>query len=641
MKTRRQVYRNLKSLGKAKDIFFSRFQSYFMAPTAVPVRQSLGRVLVGPVKAARSIPAYHSAAMDGVAVRAAATFRASPESPVFLGAESGAIQVDTGDPLPEGTDAVVMIEKVEPVGAGFEIGEAVYPWENVRKTGEDVVRGEILLPARHRIRPHDQGALLAAGILEVEVFQKPRVLIIPTGDEIVSPEEAHDPLPVGAILEVNGQVLSSMVAECGAEAVLAETIPDDPEKIREAIAAGLSAGNHVILIIAGSSAGSEDHTPSILAEMGELLVHGVTVMPGKPTLLASLNGKPVVGIPGYPVSAVVSFREFVRPLLFHMQGIVATEPQIVEAIVGRKLPSKAGLEEHVRVILGRVAGRVVAIPLAGGAGMMTSLTRADGILRIPPEVSGHSEGESVRVELLTPADALDNRLLAIGSHDLTIDLLASLVKARSDGRVTISSSNVGSLGGLLAIGKNIAHFAGTHLLDTETGDYNLSYIRRYLPQTPVTLVTLVHRWQGLILAKGNPKGIRGIADLARPDVSFINRQAGSGTRILLDFELQKAGLDPAAMSGYRNEEYTHMSVAMAVASRRADAGLGVLAAAKALDLDFISVSRERYDLVFPVELLDHKNVRLLLDIIRSSQFREQVLSMGGYEVEETGAIVPV
>jgi len=375
--------------------------------------------------------------------------------------------------------------------------------------------------------------------------------------------------------------------------------------------------------------------------MGELLVHGVTVMPGKPTLLASLNGKPVVGIPGYPVSAVVSFREFVRPLLFHMQGIVATEPQIVEAIVGRKLPSKAGLEEHVRVILGRVAGRVVAIPLAGGAGMMTSLTRADGILRIPPEVSGHSEGESVRVELLTPADALDNRLLAIGSHDLTIDLLASLVKARSDGRVTISSSNVGSLGGLLAIGKNIAHFAGAHLLDTETGDYNLSYIRRYLPQTPVTLVTLVHRWQGLILAKGNPKGIRGIADLARPDVSFINRQAGSGTRILLDFELQKAGLDPAVMSGYRNEEYTHMSVAMAVASRRADAGLGVLAAAKALDLDFIPVSRERYDLVFPVELLDHKNVRLLLDIIRSSQFREQVLSMGGYEVEETGAIVPV
>jgi len=635
------VYRNLKSLGEAREIFFSRFQSYFVETVEVPVRQSLGRVLVGPVKAARSVPSYHSAAMDGVAVRAGATFRASPESPVFVSTESGAIQVDTGDPLPDGTDAVVMIEKVEPAESGFEIREAAYPWENVRKTGEDVVRGEILLPARHRIRPHDQGVLLAAGILEVRVFQKPRVLIIPTGDEIVSPEEAHDPLPAGAILEVNGQVLSSMVTECGAEAILAETIPDDPEKIREAVAAGLAAGNHIILIIAGSSAGSDDHTPSILAEMGELLVHGVTVMPGKPTLLASLNGKPVVGIPGYPVSAVVSFREFVRPLLFHMQGIAATEPQIVEAIVGRKLPSKAGLEEHVRVILGRVAGRVVAIPLAGGAGMMTSLMRADGILRIPPEVSGHSEGETVRVELLTPGEMLGNRLLAIGSHDLTIDLLASLIKERSDGKVTISSSNVGSLGGLLAIGKKITHFAGAHLLDTETGDYNLSYIRRYLPQTPVTLVTLVHRWQGLILATRNPKGISGIADLARPDVSFINRQAGSGTRILLDYELLKAGLDPAAILGYRSEEYTHMSVAMAVASHRADAGLGVLAAAKALDLDFIPVSRERYDLVFPAELLDNDNVQLLLEIVRSSQFREQAVAMGGYEVEETGSIVPL
>jgi putative molybdopterin biosynthesis protein len=639
MKRKRHVYRNLKPLAEAKEVFFSRFKGYLTRSETVAVREALGRVLVGPVKAARSVPAYHSAAMDGVAVRAASTYRALPEDPVFLRANSGAIPINTGDPLPEKTDAVIMIENVEETDGAFEIREAAYPWQNVRKAGEDVVRGEIVLPARHRIRSYDQGILLAAGVLAVEVFCRPRVLIIPTGGEIVPPEEAQDPLPPGKILEVNGQVLLSMASECGAEAVLGKVIPDDPRMIREAVGAGLSAGYHLILVIAGSSAGSEDYTPSLLGEMGELLVHGITVMPGKPTLLAAIQDRPVVGVPGYPVSAVVSFREFVRPMLHRMQGVLAPEPERVEAVVGRKLPSKPGLEEHIRIILGVVAGRIVALPLAGGAGTMTTLVRADAILRVPPEVTGYSEGDKVEVELLTPAHALGSRLLAIGSHDLTVDLLASLIKEHSEGRITISSSNVGSLGGLLAVEKGIAHFAGSHLLDTQTGEYNRSYVQQHVSKTPVTLVTLVHRWQGLMLARGNPRGIRSIADLGRADVSFVNRQAGSGTRILLDYELQKHDINPASIAGYRNEEYTHMTVAMAVASGRADAGLGVLAAASSLDLDFIPVTRERYDLVIPTYLLEDERIRLLLQIIGSASFKEQVVAMGGYEVEETGRIL--
>jgi molybdenum cofactor synthesis domain-containing protein len=641
MNRRRHVYRNLKTLGEAKEIFFSRFKDLLMKPESVPARQALGRFLAAPVKAVRSVPAYHSAAMDGVAVRASTTYQALPESPILLQAGAEAIQVNTGAPLPDGADAVVMIENVESSGDVFEIREAAYPWQNVRKAGEDIVKGEILLPAHHQIRPIDQGVLLAAGVLSVQVFMRPRALILPTGNEIVRPEEAADPLEPGAILEVNGQVLASMIAECGAEADLRQAIPDDPGRIREAVTSGVEAGNDVILIIAGSSAGSEDYTPSLLAEMGELLVHGVTVMPGKPTLLAAVKDRPVVGVPGYPVSAVIAFREFVRPLLYRMQGVLQPEPGQVEAFVGRKLPSKPGLEEHVRVILGNVGERVVAIPLAAGAGVMTSLVRADGILRIPSEVSGYSEGEKVRVELLTPAHSLGGRLLAVGSHDLTIDLLASMIREESEGQIMISSSNVGSLGGLLAINKGIAHFAGAHLLDTETGDYNRSYVRRYLPGKEVALLTLVHRWQGLMLCKGNPKGIQGIPDLMRSDLSIINRQAGSGTRILLDYELHKAGIDPGRITGYRNEEYTHMSVAMAVASGRADAGLGILAAARALDLDFVPVTRERYDLVLPAGLLEDSRVRLLLEIIRSSRFKDQVLSMGGYEVEETGRIAMV
>lgn len=638
MKRKRQTYRNLKPLREAQDLFFSRFADSRMATETIPVRQALSRLLVEPVKAVRSVPAYNAAAVDGMAVRASDTFSAFPETPVFLSTGSEAIQVDTGDPLPNGTDAVVMIEKVEVSGDSCEIRESVYPWQNVRKTGEDIVKGEILLPAHHRIRSYDQGALLAAGIMSIRVLRKPRVLIIPSGDEIIRPEEAADPVKPGVILEINGQVLSSMVAECGAESVLMEVVPDDPEKIRHAIRSGLEDGYDLILTIAGSSAGTEDFTPSVLSELGELLVHGITVMPGKPTLLAAAGGKPVVGIPGYPVSAVVSFREFVRPLLFQMQGMNAPESETVEAVLGRKLPSKPGLEEHVRVILGIVNDRAVAIPLSGGAGMMTSLVRADGILRIPPEVSGYSENEKATVELLTPKRQLQNRLLVIGSHDLTIDLLASAVKKRSAGEITISSSNIGSMGGIIAIEKGIAHLAGSHLLDTETGDYNRYYIKRLITRTPVILLTLVHRWQGFMIPRGNPKNVRGIEDLTRSDIGFINRQAGSGTRILLDYEMQKAGIDPGAIPGYRSEEYNHMSVAMAVASARADVGLGILASAKALDLDFIPVARERYDLVIPEEFLHDGRMELLLEIIRSRQFMDQVLALGGYEIEETGTI---
>jgi molybdenum cofactor synthesis domain-containing protein len=635
---RRQTYRHLKPLNEARELFLGRFSNLVMAPEVVPVRQALGRMLVNSITAIRSVPAYNASAVDGVAVKASSTFSALPETPVSLTAGIDAVQVNTGDPLPEGMDAVVMIEKVELIDDLCEIREAVYPWQHVRKMGEDIIKGEILLPSFHSIRPFDQGALMAAGIMEVTVFRKPRVLIIPTGDEIVPPEEILEPLQPGIILEVNGQVLSSMAAECGAVCTLSRPVPDNLENIKEAITSGVRDGHDVILTIAGSSAGSEDFTPAALAQLGELLVHGVTVMPGKPTLLAAIQDRPVIGIPGYPVSAVVSFGEFVKPLLYRIQGRQAPIPEKIDAYMGRKLPSKPGLEEHVRVILGKIGERVIAIPLTGGAGMMTSLVRADGILRIPPGISGYSEGEKTPVELLNSEESLNHRLLALGSHDLAIDLLASLIKESSGGVITISSSNVGSLSGLIAIDKGIAHFAGSHLLDTKTGDYNRSYIKNYLKNTPATLITLVHRWQGFMIARGNPHDISGIKDLARPGITFINRQAGSGTRILLDYELEKAGIDPAAINGYRTEEYTHMSVAMAVTSGRADAGLGILAAAKALDLDFIPVSRERYDLVIPTSLLEDERIVLLLHIIRSASFREQVLALGGYEVEETGKI---
>jgi molybdenum cofactor synthesis domain-containing protein len=638
MERKQRIYRHLKTLDEAGRILRERFGNLRVGTESIPVREALGRVLAGPVKALSSVPAYHAAAMDGIAVKASNTFGALPEKPLLLPHGAGKM-VDTGDPIPEGKDAVVMIERVEETEQGWEISEAAYPWRNVRKAGEDIVKGEVILPARHRIRPYDQAALLAAGILSVEVFARPRVLIIPTGDEIVHPEEAPTPLPKGALLEVNGQMLASLAVECGAEAQIHRIVPDRPGELKRVLTEALAGPCDLVMTIAGSSAGSEDFTPALMEELGELLVHGITVMPGKPALLAAVEGRPVVGIPGYPVSAAVAFREFARPLLYFMQGLTPPEPDRVEISVGRKIPSKLGLEEQVRVILGNVGGKTVAMPIGGGAGVITSLVRADGILRIPQEVSGLSEGETAHAELMIPREAMNDRLLAIGSHDLTIDLLNSLIKEKTGGRMHISSSNVGSLGGLLALKKGAAHFAGSHLLDTATGGYNLSYIRRYLPEMPVALVTLVHRRQGFMTPAGNPKKITGIGDLARPDVVFVNRQGGSGTRILLDYELARAGIQPEKVSGYGNEEYTHMNVAMAVASGAADAGLGIHAAAQALSLDFIPVARERYDLVIPSAYLEDEKILLLLDIIRSDEFKQKALAMGGYEVHETGNVV--
>lgn len=638
MERKKRIYRHLKTLDEAGRILRERFGALRVGTEKIPVRGALGRVLAGPVKALASVPAYHAAAMDGIAVKASDTFGALAERPITLPHAAGK-PVDTGDPLPEGTDAVVMIEQVEETELGWEIRTAAYPWRNVRKAGEDIVKGEIVLPACHRVGPYDQAALLAAGILSIEVFKRPRVSIIPTGGEIVRPEDAPSPLPKGALLEVNGQMLASLAAECGADAEIANPVPNVAGELNKALEAARAGGSDLVMFIAGSSAGSEDFTPALLEGVGELLVHGITVMPGKPALLAAVGERPVVGIPGYPVSAAVAFREFARPLLFGMQGLTPPEYSRVEAIVGRKIPSKLGLEEHIRVILGNVGGRTVAIPIGGGAGVITSIVRANGIIRIPQEVSGLSEGERAFAELLGPSESINDRLLAIGSHDLTIDLLSSLLKEKTGGRVHIASSNVGSLGGLLSLRRGTAHFAGSHLLDTATGDYNRSYIGRYLPEVPVALITLVHRWQGFMVPAGNPKGIRGIADLARPDVLFVNRQAGSGTRILLDYELAKAGIPPERAAGYGNEEYTHMNVAMAVASGAADTGLGIHSAAQALALDFIPVTKERYDLVIPRAYLEDEKIRLLLATIRSAEFKEKALAMGGYEVQETGKLV--
>jgi putative molybdopterin biosynthesis protein len=297
-----------------------------------------------------------------------------------------------------------------------------------------------------------------------------------------------------------------------------------------------------------------------------------------------------------------------------------------------------GEEEYVRVKLGQVGQRVMAAPLSRGAGVIMSMVRADGLARIPRFSEGLHAGAEVDVELLRDADRLGRTIVCIGSHDLALDLIANALALRTPG-ASLASANVGSLGGLLALSRGEAHLAGSHLLDEQTGEYNVSYIRRYLGDRPVVLVHLAGRVQGLVVPRGNPKALGSLQDLARPDVLFVNRQRGSGTRVLLDFELRRQGMAPGAVRGYTREEFTHLAVAAAVASGAADTGLAILASARALELDFVPLFQEQYQLVIPREHYESPMLAPLLAVIRDPTFRQEVASLGGYDVSRMGEIV--
>ena len=637
---KRNKYLNMKSLDGAREELLEAFDWIGMVGTrSVDTAEALGRVTAEPVFAVLSSPYYQAAAMDGIAVAAQSTFGATDESPVTLEVDHQAWFINTGQVLPEGTNAVVMIEQVhQPSPGQVELRAAAFPWQHVRRVGEDMVAGEMLLPHHHRLRATDVAALLAAGVFSLEVLQRPRVTILPTGSELVDWQQAREKPPApGVIIEFNSVLLSGLVTEAGGVPTVWPRQPDDPDKIRTALSEALATDTHLVMLNAGASAGSKDYTVHILGEVGRVLTHGVTAMPGKPSILGEAGGKPVVGTPGYPVSAWVCFDQLVRPALERMQGQPPRTRDTVEVVPTRGLASRLGQEEFLRVHLGQVGDRVVATPLKRGAGTVTSLTRADGILRIPAESEGVEQDRPVRAELLHGRKDAHDTLVITGSHDVTLDLLADHMKRAADW-VRVSASNVGSIGGLLALAGGQCHVGGTHLLDPATGEYNVSYLKQHLNHTPARLVTLALRQQGLIVKKGNPKSIRSFADLTRDDVRMINRQAGSGTRVLLDYNLKQASIEPDAINGYDEDEYTHTGVAVQVLAGGADVGLGILAAARALDLDFVPLMIERYDLCIPHAHWDDPRIRVLRDTLASPDFKADVEKLGGYDVAPMGNI---
>ncbi|MBE2219904.1 MAG: molybdopterin biosynthesis protein [Anaerolineae bacterium] len=627
----------------------------------IPVSEANGRFTGTAVWAKISAPHYHASAMDGYALRARDSEGATETNPIHLTlvdspedaerVKKPAQAVNTGHAMPAWANTVVMIEHTQPWQegdmTGIEIRASLPPWHHVRPMGEDMVATELVLPANHKIRPVDLGALAGSGHAEVVVYRQAKVAIIPTGSELVSVETAvSEGMSPGQIIEYNSMVLAAQVENWGGLPTRWPLVKDEFEAIKTAVQEAAKT-HDLILLNAGSSAGSEDYTAHVVETLGTLLVHGVAVRPGHPVIIGMVDQQstvnsqqssiPIIGVPGYPVSAALTAEIFIEPILAKWQGQAAYEPERITAVLTRKLNSHTGDDDYVRVAVGKVGENMMATPISRGAGVITSLVRADGIVRIPRFSEGLDAGSEVTVHLYRTPREIEKTIVAIGSHDLTLDLLAQFLAEAGSG-YRLSSANVGSLGGLVALRRGEAHFGGSHLLDPATGSYNTSYVQRYLPNQEIVLVTLVGREQGWIVPSGNPKNLVAWADAARPDIQIVNRQRGAGTRVLLDYELERQGISPEQVQGYDREEYTHLAVAAAVASGTADAGLGIQAAARALQLSFVPLTHERYDLVMTKAVYESELMQPLLALLHDDAFKTAVANLPGYDTTPMGDV---
>ena len=598
----------------------------------IPVTESLNRITRSAVYAKYSSPLFNASAMDGIAVISSLTDGASEAKPIDLVNGEDYKVVDTGDPVHPPYDAVIMAEDLIDLGEGkLRIIASAAPWENIRPIGEDIIAGEMILPSNHIIRPIDIGVLLSAGILDLDVIKKPTVAIFPTGTEIIEPTQTPKE---GDIIESNSRMFENMVTTDGGEAHRFPPIEDNYEKIKEKVGAA-SKEYDIVIVNAGSSAGTEDFTVHVLRELGTVLVHGVAIKPGKPVILAIVNEKPVIGLPGYPVSAYIGFENFVSPVIAMYSNMEPKKRETVEAVISKRIVSSLKHREYVRVKVGRVGDKIVAAPLARGAGAAMSLVRADGFCVIGQSSEGVEAGETVKVELYRSLEEIEHTLVSVGSHDLIMDVIADMMPNVYK-NINLSSTHVGSMGGLMALKRGEAHIAPVHLLDEESGEYNISYIRRMF-QEEMALIRGVGRVQGFIVKKGNPLGIHTIEDINK--CRYVNRQRGAGTRILFDYELKKNGINPDEISGYGLEMTTHMAVAALVQSDSADAGLGIQSAAKAMGLDFIPVGTEQYDFSIPKKYLELDYVRAFISILKSSAFKAKLDELGGYTYENIGDVI--
>lgn len=621
-------YLNNKSVDEAQREYFDYIteNGFYYAKEIIPVNEAFGRAISNAAYAKISSPHYNASAMDGICVVANDTYGASEENPVCLTKEMYEI-VDTGDAIPSKYDAVIMVEDlIKKDNDSFKIHSAVHPWQNIRQVGEDICEGDMIAPAYTTLTPALCGALLAGGITQIEVIKKPLIGIIPTGDEIIQPCSSPK---AGEIIEFNSTVFSGMIMEKGGAVKVYNIVADKKELLKKALITALEECD-MVLISAGSSAGRDDYTCEIISSVGTVLTHGIAIKPGKPAVLGASKNKPIIGLPGYPVSAIVVMNQFVLPLLDLYYHRTIDYQTYSKAVLGKKIVSSLKYAEYVRVTLGKIGDRLIATPLSRGAGIITSFTKADGILFIDQNCEGIEEGAEVKIRLLRNINEIEQSLIVTGSHDPLIDEINNIMKS-NDVPVIIKSNHVGSMGAITSLKSRLSHMGAIHLLDTQSGKYNISYIEKYF-NNDVTLVKGVKRIQGIMVKKGNPLNIKTIEDLKK--VRFVNRQRGSGTRILLDFLLDKNGISRGEINGYTNEEFTHTAVAALVKADNADAGLGIYSAAKMYDLDFIPICNEEYDFIIDNRFINDFKVKAFISVLKSETFKNRLDELGGYKIGE-------
>ena len=598
-----------------------------LSAETIPVTDALERTTAEAVFAAVNAPLYDCAAMDGVAVVAAQTHSARDIAPLTLPAGSFA-DVDTGDPIPLPYDAVIMVEDIQRTAdGGVIIRKAAPSYQHIRAIGEDVVKGELILPSDHIIRPVDIGALLSGGMTDIVVTKPPTIAIIPTGSELIEPGET---VKTGSIIESNSRMLEAMVKADGCTPRRFPIVPDDENALRKTLAEAADSCD-MVLLCSGTSAGREDYTKTAMEALGRVTAHGIAIKPGKPAILAVIGEKPVIGVPGYPVSAYVVYQNLVAPVIKRLAGLAETPAQTIRATLTKRLVSSLKHREFVRVKVGKIDGQFIATPLSRGAGAGMSLVKADGFCVIPQDLEGVEAGETVEISLLGEVAELERTLISIGSHDIIMDILADMMGKA----VNLSSAHVGTMGGLMALKNRECHLAPIHHLDEATGTYNTAIVRQLFPGQKMALIKGVQRVQGLMVAKGNPLDIAGIADLAR--CRYVNRSRGTGTRMFLDYHLRQAGIDAGDINGYDREASTHMNVGGIIAGGGADAGLGIMSAAQACGLDFVPIGVEDYDFALYADTLDQ--VQPFIRQLKSAPFHKKLDALGGYTYKNTGEVV--
>lgn len=635
----RKIFRRLVTVEEAAAVIRERLPLDNLKTELTPIIEALGRVLAEDVVSPLDVPGFDRSAMDGYAVRAEDTYRADEAKPVNLRlkgrVEAGhstdlevsvgeAVEVSTGAPIPRGANAVVMVEHTVEAHGVIQVFHSVSPGENITSTGSDISIGEVALRRGSVINYREIGVLAALGRSQVRVYARPRVAILSTGDELVSPGLTLNNFQ---LYDVNSYSLFAAVQEAGCSPILMGVVRDDELEFKSSLMKALNSAD-VVVTSGSTSAGFGDMMYRVLEELepGSILIHGLSVKPGKPTLVARVMGKPVFGLPGYPASAMTIFNVLVKPYLASLSRLKPLEGGVVEARFAVKLVKAGGRRELMPVhVIGEEGGGLVAYPILKGSGAVTSFSLADGFIDIPAHLNFLEEGEVVNVNLYSPR-LRPASLVLIGSHCPAVDHAVSILINR-DPNCRVKAINVGSTAGLNAAVRGEADLAGIHLLH-RSGVYNEPYVR----DKPLMLVRGYNRLQGFVFRKNVT--FNGFEDLLSGRLTFINRNKGSGTRALIDILLEgycrevNLSYRQAAekIKGFNVECKTHSSVASAVKAGKADVGVAVKAYAEWYDLNFKPISVEEYDFAVRRDKVSKLEVKAFIETLKSDEFKVEVES---------------